>query len=59
MPCDYELTILNSADYAYYIENQTDPALPRAEVYNYRPYPFSLVQASSSCPAIQKIIALG
>lgn len=30
--------MLNSADYAYYIENQTDPALPRAEVYNYRPY---------------------
>lgn len=26
----------NSADYAYYIENQTEPALPRAEVYNYQ-----------------------
>lgn len=25
-----------SADYAYYIENQTEPALPRAEVYNYQ-----------------------
>lgn len=32
------LTAYNSADYAYYLENQTDPALPRAEVYNYRPY---------------------
>ncbi|KUI60591.1 Beta-glucuronidase [Cytospora mali] len=25
-----------SADYAYFIENQTAPALPRAEVYNYQ-----------------------
>ncbi|CAN8105796.1 unnamed protein product [Discula destructiva] len=25
-----------SADYAYYVENQTEPALPRAEVYNYQ-----------------------
>lgn len=27
---------LHSADYAYYLENQTEPALPRAEVYNYQ-----------------------
>lgn len=27
---------LFSADYAYYVENQTEPALPRAEVYNYQ-----------------------
>lgn len=30
------LTLDLSADYAYYIENQTDPALPRAEVNNYQ-----------------------
>lgn len=33
---DYFVDRSNSADYAYYIENQTDPALPRAEVYNYQ-----------------------
>lgn len=36
----FSLSVANphacSADYAYYIENQTTPAEPRAEVYNYQ-----------------------
>lgn len=30
------VTKVNSADYAYYNASQTEPALPRAEVYNYQ-----------------------